>query len=60
MNEDKKLTPWCQDSKLLSQFVSIGQKLGFILLSKDGKGNPTIHTSPLVKPVTHKDRTYGE
>ena len=50
---------WTRDSKVLMQFVVIGNKLGFIQLEK--KNNELIFTRyPGIKAVIHKEKTGHE
>lgn len=59
MDEKQGKHTWTRDSKVLSQFVTIGNKLGYIPMHKQDK---TITSRILqnLKPVTHRERTHTD
>lgn len=60
LDENGKLVPWCTNSKVMSQFVTIGQALGYVIIQKGPNNELTIERVPGVEPVTHTERTHTD
>ena len=60
LDENKKTIPWTTNPKVLSQFITIAQLLGYLELQKDENNNLFFHTVPSVKPIIHKERTHTD
>lgn len=59
MDEKQGKQTWTRDSKVLSQFVTIGNKLGYIPMQKQDKAITSCILQNL-KPVTHRERTHTD
>lgn len=59
INEDGKPELWTRDSKVLMNFVLIGNKIGFIQLDKKDK-DITFKRFPGIDAVIHKEKTPDE
>lgn len=59
MDANGKPHPWTTDTKVLMNFVLIGNKLGVIPLQKNNN-QLTFTKSPSIKPITHRERTHTD
>ncbi len=55
-NEDGSKQLWTKNSKLLTQFVTIANRLTLLTLKKGSKGEPIAKRSDNVVPVIHKEK----
>ena len=55
-NEDGSKQLWTRNSRLLSQFVTMANKLSFLPLTKGPKGEPMALRSRAIEPILHKEK----
>ena len=56
-NEDGSKQLWTRNSRLLSQFVTMANKLSFLPLTNGPKGEPMAERSNAIVPILHKEKT---